>query len=160
MNRERAVLVATMGILLGVTFASGPLVGVSLTETKSFDPGSGTIEASVAETPKTATLQRASHGGGVYYLQADPIAVDVTSVTGQPSLAYELAVPALGHTTSSITFLDGNEEGAVRLEFDPSTLEADRIDAEQYDATLSVIANDDDGEHVLTETNVTVEVVE
>ena len=159
MNRERAVLVATMGILLGVTLASGPLVGVSLTESRSFDPGSGAIEASVAETPETATLQRASHGGGVYHLRADPIAVDVTRVTGQPSLTYELAVPALGHTASSITFLDGDAEGAVRLEFDPSTLAADRVDADRYDGTLSVIANDDGGERVLTETTVTVEVV-
>lgn len=160
MNRERAVLVVTMGLLLGVTLASGPLVGVSLTASESFDPGSGTIEASVAGTPETVTLQRASHGGGVYHLRADPIAVRVTSVTGQPSLTYELAVPALGHTTSSITFLDGDAEGAVRLAFDPSTLAAERIDADRYDGTLSVIANDDGGERVLTETNVTVEVVE
>ena len=160
MNRERAVLVATMGILLGVTVASGPLVGVSLTESKSFAPGSGSVEATVTETPETATLQRANHGGGVYLLRAAPIAIEVTSVTGQPSLTYEIAVPALGHTTASITFLEADAAGAVRLEFDPSTLEADRIDADQYDGVLTVVANDDGGERVLAETNVTVEVVE
>lgn len=159
MNRERAVLLATMGILLGITIASGPLVGVSLTESKSFDPGSGSVEAAVTETPSTVTLQRANHGGGVYHLRAEPIAVEVASVAGQPSLTYEVAVPVLGHTTASITFLEADAEGTVQLEFDPSTLEADRIDADQYDGVLTVIANDDGGERVLSETNVTVEVV-
>jgi hypothetical protein len=160
MNRERAVLVATVGLLLGVTFASGPLVGVSLTEPRSFAPGSGSVAASVAETPETATLERASHGGEVYYLRADPITVDVANVTGQPSLTYELAVSGLGHKSASVTFLDEGEEGTLRLAFDPSTLEADRVEAEQYDGVLRVIATDDAGRRVLAETNVTVEVEE
>lgn len=158
MNRERVVLVATVGLLVGVTFASGPLVGVSLTESETFAPGSGSVEASVAETPETATLQRASHGGGVYYLRADPISVSVASVTGQPALAYELAVPELGHTSASVTFLDADSPGTVRLEFDPSTIEADRVDDETYDAVLSVVATDSGGRRVVAETNVTVEV--
>lgn len=158
MNRERVVLVATVGLLLGVTFASGPLVGVSLTEPESFAPGSGSIEASVAATPETATLERASHGGGVYYLRADPIDVRVADVTGQPSLTYELAVPELGHTSASVTFLDEESQGTVRLEFDPSTLEADRVDADAYDGVLRVVATDGDGRRVAAETDVTVEV--
>lgn len=160
MERERAVLVATVGILLGVTVVSGPLVGVSLTSTESFDPGSGTIEATVTETPETATLERGDHGAGVYYLRADAIEVDVESATGQPSLTYELFVTELGHTKSSITFLDDDADGTLDLEFDESTLEADRVDADAYRGVLRVIANDDDGERVLVERNVTVEVRE
>lgn len=158
MNRERAVLVTTVALLLGVTFASGPLVGVSLTEPESFAPGSGSIEASVAATPETATLERASHGAGVYYLRADPIDVRVANVTGQPSLAYELAVSDLGHTSTSVTFLDDDAGSTVRLGFDPSTLEADRVDSEAYDGVLRVIATDGDGRRVIAETKVTVEV--
>lgn len=159
MNRERIVLVATVGLLLGVTFASGPLVGVSLTEAESFAPGTGSIEASVGAPPETATLQRASHGGGVYYLRADPIDVEVANVTGQPSLTYELAVSELGHASTSVTFLDGDTAGAVRLEFEPSTVEADRVDAESYDGVIRVVATDGDGRRVVAESDVTVEVV-
>lgn len=158
MNRERVVLVATVGLLLGVTFASGPLIGVSLTEPESFAPGSGTVEASVAATPDTATLKRASHGGGVYYLRADPIPVEVSNVSGQPSLGYEIVVPDLGHASSSVTFLDEEREGTLQLEFDPSTIEEDRVDRESYDGELRVVATDSSGRRVLAETNVTVEV--
>ena len=160
MNRERAVFVATVGILLSVTVISGPLVGVSLTSSETFDPGSGTIEASVTETPDTATLERGDHGSGVYYLRASPVEVEIASVTGQPSLTYELFVTELGHTKSSITFLDSDATGTVNLEFDASTLEADRVDANSYAGVLRVIANDDDGERLLVERNVTVEVEE
>ncbi|QLD90806.1 hypothetical protein HWV07_17860 [Natronomonas salina] len=160
MNCERAVLVATVTILLGVTIVSGPLVGVSLTTSEAFDPGSGTIEASVTAAPETATLERGSHGAGVYYLRAAPIEVEIEEASGQPSLTYELLVTELGHTASSITFLDGDAAGTASLEFDASTLEADRVDAEAYSGVLRVIANDGDGERVLVERNVTVEVVE
>lgn len=160
MNRERVVFVATVGILLGVTVVSGPLVGISLTSSETFDPGSGTIEATVTESPETATLKHGDHGAGVYYLRATPVEVEIDSVTGQPSLTYELFVTELGHTKSSITFLDGDAEGTVNLEFDASTLEADRVDSDAYTGVLRVIANDDDGERVLVERNVTVEVKE
>ena len=82
----------------------------------------------------------------------------LSNVTAQPVLTYELAVPGLGHTSASVTFLDEGEEGTLRLAFDPSTLQADRVEAEQYDGVLRVIATDDAGRRVLAETDVTVEV--
>ena len=158
MNRERVVLVATAGLLLGVTFASGPFVGVSLTSEQTFNPGSGSIVATVEQPPENASLDRASHGSDLYYLRGPPIPVQVEQARGQPSLAYEIVIPELGHTTASITFLDDDSQGEIQLEFDPSTIEEDRVEAESYDGIVRVIANDDDGERVLAEANVTVEV--
>lgn len=158
MNRERVVTVTTVAILLGVTVVSGPLVGVSLTSEQTFNPGSGSIVATVEQTPENASLDRASHGSDLYYLRGPPIPVQVEQTRGQPSLAYEIVIPELGHTTASITFLDGDSQGEIQLEFDPSTIEEDRVDAGAYDGIIRVVANDDDGERVLAETNVTVEV--
>ena len=159
MNRERAVLAATVGIILAVTVVSGPLVGVSLTSEQSFDPGSGSVDATVVSAPDTATLKQGSHGAGVYYLRADPVDLEVTNVSGQPSIIYELYLPEQGYTASSLTFIDDEATGEVAVEFDPVTMEADRVDADAYDAVLRVLVNDDRGERPVLERDVTVEVV-
>lgn len=158
MNPERVVLTATVCIIVVVTIVSGPLVGISLTSDETFNPGSGSIVATVEDTPETATLERGSHGSEVYYLHGPPIPVQVDQVRGQPSLTYEIVIPELGHTTASLTFLDKGTKGSIRLEFDPSTIEDDQVVAESYAGKIRVIANDADGERELVETNVTIEV--
>lgn len=172
MRSASVVAVATVGVLLVATLATGPLVGYSLTASDPFDPGSGSVDATVTDAPTSATIARASHGGGVHYLRADPVRIDVAAVAGQPTVAYEIEVPALGHSSASLAFLDAEDPGVVRLSFRPSTLESDRLDRAAadgdagenrdgrrvYEGVLRVLVVDDGGERTIHETVVLVEV--
>lgn len=151
---SRAVVAGTVGVLLLMTVASGPLVGLELTsEEREFDPGTGDIDVTVESVPDAGTLERASHGAGVFHVRVDPVRLQIHEITGQPMVSYRLSVPELDHTRTSVHFLDPQRTGAYDLTLDPSPLEPDRIDedVDSYDATLSVVVRDDDGERVVAE---------
>lgn len=158
MNAGRAVVALAVLVVIGVSLASGPLVGVSVVDEPAFEPGTGSLDATVEEAPETATLAEARHGAGVYHLRSDPIRLDVADATGQPTVAYQLTVVEMNYTSSTATFLDGGTTGAFDLEFEPATLDADRIDSDEYDGVLRVYVYDDDGDRLLYETDVTIEV--
>ncbi|MUV88026.1 hypothetical protein GJ631_16060 [Natronomonas sp. CBA1123] len=158
MRSDRAVVVATVAIVIGVTVASGPLVGVSLTDEQSFAPGSGTANVTVETVPDTATLTRANYGSGPYTLRLDPARIFVSTVSGQPTVAYELAVDGLNHTRTSVTFIDESYEGRYDLTFAPSTIAPDRVDRERYNGTVRVYVYDERSDRRLVERNVTIEV--
>ena len=158
MRSDRAVVAATVAIIIGVSVASGPLVGLSLTDERSFAPGSGTANVTVETVPDTATLSQANYGSGPYTLRLDPARIRVSAVSGQPTVAYDLAVDELNHTRTSVTFLDESYEGRYDLAFAPSTIAPDRVDGERYDGTVRVYVYDDRGDRLLVERNVTVEV--
>jgi hypothetical protein len=157
----RAVVAGTVGILLLVTVASGPLVGLELTsEASEFDPGTGNLNVTVESVPDSGTLQQASHGAGTHHIRVDPVRLQIHAITGQPMVAYQLYVPALDHTRTSVHFLDAERTGAYDLPLDPSQLDPDRIDedVDSYDATISVVVRDGDGERVIAEADLELEV--
>lgn len=158
MRSDRAVVAVTVAVLIGVTVASGPLVGLSLTDERSFAPGSGTANVTVGTVPETATLTRANYGSGPYTLRLDSARIRVSAVSGQPTVAYELAVDGLNHTRTSVTFLDESYEGRYDLAFAPSTISPDRVDGERYDGTVRVYVYDERSDRLLVERDITVEV--
>lgn len=158
MRSDRAVVAVTVALLIGVTVASGPLVGLSLTDERTFAPGSGTANVTVETAPDTATLTRTNYGSGPYTLRLDPARIRVSAVSGQPTVAYELAVDGLNHTRTSVTFLDESYEGRYDLAFAPSTISPDRVDGERYDGTVRVYVYDERSDRLLVERNITVEV--
>ena len=159
MDVHRVVAVATAVLILAVTLATGPLLGLSLTaEEEQFEPGSGTLDATVVTTPETATLEAARFGVEKYYLRAEPVELQIDGATGQPTVAYEIEIEEFGFTASSIAFFDASIDGSYQLEFEEAVLDADRIDSEQYDGSLRVVVVDE--ERTLVETEIRIEVTE
>ncbi|MFQ3319338.1 MAG: hypothetical protein ACI8UR_001232 [Natronomonas sp.] len=160
MRSDRAVIALTIVLLLGATLVSGPLVGISLTETETFAPGSGTANVTVEEVPRTATLSPAEYEGGPYTLHIDPARVRVQNVSGQPTVAYSLTVPGLNHSRSSVTFLDDGYAGQYDLTFSPSTLEQDRVNESraEYTGVARVYVYDEAGDRLLIEQTIEIEV--
>lgn len=157
MSGNRAVAV-TVFVVLAVTLASGPLVGVSLTDTTASDDESSHISASIDSAPDSATLAPDRHNDDLYHLRADPVHITATNVSGRPTVIYRLEVPGLNHTRSVGMFV--TENGTYEVSFDPSSIETERVDQDQYEGTIVVQAFDDDGSRVLVERTVTVEVEE
>lgn len=158
MRSDRAVVAATVAVVIGVTVVSGPLVGVSLTDERSFAPGSGATNVTVETVPDTASLTRANYGSGPYTLRLDPARVRVSAVSGQPTIAYELAVDGLNHSRTSVTFLDDGYEGRYDLTFSPSTISPERVDRERYSGTVRVYVYDERSDRLLVERDVSIEV--
>lgn len=160
MDMSRAVAAATVLLILSVTLATGPLVGVSLTtaEKEQFEPGSGTINATVVSTPDRATLEAAKYGIEKYHLRAQPVELHIEGATGQPTVSYEIYIEELSYTRSSVTFLDSSVDGTYQLEFKSARLDHDRINRDQYKGILRIVVIDQ--EQTLTETEIQIEVTE
>lgn len=159
MDVSRAVAAATVTFILSVTLASGPLVGLSLTqEKKQFEPGTGTINATVVSTPDHATLEAAKYNIEKYHLRAQPVELQIAGATGQPTLSYEIFIEELSYTRSSVTFLDSSISGTYFLEFEAVRFDADRIDRDQYNGLLRIVVVDQD--RTLAETEIRIEVTE
>ena len=159
MDSPRAVAIATAILILGITLATGPLLGLSLTsDDTGVEPGSGTIDSTVVSTPETATLEAARFGIERYYLRAPPVELLIAEVTGQPTVAYEIEIEDIGSTRSSIEFLDSSIDGTYHLEFEDADIDADRVASDEYDATLRVVVTDEG--RTLVETEIEIEVSE
>lgn len=158
MQPDRVAVVATGAVLLGLTLVSGPLVGVSLTDDRPADPGTGTADLAVERTPDAATLTRDRGGSDDFRLRSPPVRLDVAAVTGRPTVTYELAVEELSYTTMSVSVLDADVRGAYDLPFGAARVDAEDVDDESLDGTLRVTVTDDDGTRTLVQTAVVVEV--
>lgn len=157
MRADRVVVAGTVVLFVGTAVAAGPLVGLPLLEPEPADPGTGSVSATVADTPTRVTLEATDFGAG-YDLRGPPVTVTLSEVAGRPYLSYTVAVPALGHQTTSLTVVEA--DGRIRLTMNPSTLSEGAVDADSYEGRLAIHAIDDDGRRVVAETEVTVEVRE
>jgi hypothetical protein len=158
MRAERAVVAGTVAAIVGVAVVSGPLVGLSLPGSEPAQAGSGSVDATVEEPPERGILEPKEYDEEGYSLRGEPVLVSLEAVFGRPYLSYSLSVPELNHSTTSLTVFE--ESGRYRLEMRPSTLPADRVDADSYDGTVSIHVIDGDGRRLLVETEVTIEVRE
>jgi hypothetical protein len=148
----------TVFVVLAVTLASGPLVGVSLTEEATPDGEPSHVTVEVDSAPESATLSPNRHNDELYHLRADAVHITATNVSGRPTVIYRLQVPGLNHTRSVGMFIP--EAGAYEVSFDPSNIETERVDGDRYEGTITVKAFDADGGRTLVERTVTVEVEE
>ena len=160
MDSPRAVALVTAVFIIGITLATGPLLGLSLTadDPEQFAPESGTIDATVVSTPEVATLDRAKFGVEKYYLRSPAVELQIAAITGHPPVAYEIEIEEIGSTRSSIEFLDSSFEGTYQLEFERAQVDAERVDGDEYNATLRVVAPDEN--RTLIETEIRIEVGE
>jgi hypothetical protein len=153
---------AVIALIVGVTLASGPLVGaVDLTHERpeeAFSPGSGSANVTVLSLPERATLTKGKYGAGSYYLEVPDATVRIDSLSGQPMVVYTLRIRELGYTRSTTHFLEAGMEGSQPLNIERGTLSPDRIAKNVYAGELLVEVRDDAGERIIETRNVTVEV--
>lgn len=171
MELAGALPVATVALIAVVAVLSGPLGPVDLTTASACSgatgetafPGDGTATVTLLSAPDRATITRSSFGAAVWRLDLPPATVNVSDVSGRPTVSYRLSIPELGRTVGTTAVLSRCATGAQELALDRSTFEPDRIDDDRYDATLYVVyrgtANGTDVEEQLVARNVTVEVV-
>jgi hypothetical protein len=163
--------VATVALIAVVAVLSGPLGPVDLTTAPTCGeaaaeqafPGDGNATVTPVSVPDRATITKSSFGAAVWRLDLPPATVNVSDVSGRPTVSYRISVPELGRTVGTTAVLSRCTTGERRLALDRSTFEPERIDADRYDATLYVVyrgtANGTDVEETLVARNVTVEVV-
>lgn len=147
-------------VLVGLALASGPIVGLSVTAEagSGLDAGTGSIDATVAETPDIVWIDRGDYGADVAHLEAPPVRLRVSDVSGQPIVGYELAIDTLDYSRTTQWVFDPSLTGNQKVRLRRATLPPDRIDHDGYDATLRVFVRDDASERDLVVTDVRVEV--
>jgi len=171
MELSGVVPVATVAFIAVVAVISGPLGPVDLTTAPTCSgatdetafPGTGNATVTPVSVPDDATITKSSFGAAVWRLDLSPATVNVSDVSGRPTVSYRIAIPELGRTVGTTAVLSRCTTGTQRLALDRSTFEPDRIDDDRYDATLYVVyrgtKNGTDVEETLVARNVTVEVV-
>lgn len=162
--KGRPVVALTIGIVLATTLASGPFVGaVDLTAEQSFAGGSlGDGRATVSDVtfPDRVTFEHGDFGAGSYYLRAGTATATLQKVVGRPIISYEVSIPPLGYTKSTIQVLSSSSEGRIELQLDETAFGKQEIDNESYAATLAVDVRYGGEERPIATENVTIEVIE
>lgn len=160
MDLSKAAVYVTVGVILLVTVASGPLVsGYTVPEggVTGPTPGTGNATVSVLSVPETLTLDRGEYDTGVYYLEVPAAVIDVGAVTGKPVLTYSVGIDSL-QTSSSVYFLTPADTGRKRLTVDEEAFDPGEIDDRRYSGNVRIVLRGDSGSRTVYEGPVTVEV--
>lgn len=162
METVRGVILATLFIIATTLLASGPLVpGLDFTESEAEATGGPSqINATVAQAPTDSfVFRQGRYGTDVYFLEAQPAVINVTSISGSPTVVYEVEISGLNTTLSTVTFLDpGTEVGPIRLEFEAPSVDSEDISADTYPATVKIFSRVDSRKTVLYNASVDVSV--
>lgn len=154
----------TLAAVALVAFASGPLVpGFDVTASADSrglgDVGSGAVSVGAVSVPNDpATLDRGEYGSGAYYLDAPPATVAIESVTGRPMVGYELRIPELGYTGSTVAFLSASDAGTLTLTLDRKPFAPDRVSSGSYRGETRVFARANGEKRLLYEASIRIEV--
>jgi len=162
MDRPRVLVYATVALVLGVTVLSGPAIGlVDLTQPRYDMSGLGEGNATVdrIDAPSTVTLER-GYQSESYYLLVPDARARFASISGKPTVAYGIEIPELGYSRSTTHFLSGGATGWIEFSLAEDTLADGTVSADRYDGRLTLVLRASDGETVLHNETVTVEVSE
>jgi hypothetical protein len=138
--RETARLITV--VILGIVLLSGPLVPfVDFTSADASTPSDGVSSATVSVVSPPSDdfrIAPARFGAGVY-LYSVSMRVHVQTVTGSPTLIYELRVPGLGRNEVAVAFLGEPDEGRdLVLELGRGTVDPARVTESTYTATVEL----------------------
>jgi len=149
-------------LVLVAAFAFGPVVpGLALSSSsQEYEPASGTVDVSVSELPETLTLERNGFGSGTYQLQSSAVATNVSAVSGNTLVVYDVRIPGLKYNKETYRILSPGFEGTLTIRATSDTVQPGNVDEESYAATVTVLVRSDVGSRVVATRNVTVEVVE
>lgn len=138
-------------VVAAVAVGSG---GIGATDTDVEDSANVTL---VSAPTDGIVLERGRFGSGRYHIDAPPAVVDVSDVTGTPTLRYAIDIPAAWLTLTSRYDLAGRE-GELRMGASPATVSPERIDQGRYEAIVAVWLRTGVHERSLVQRRVTVEV--
>jgi hypothetical protein len=159
----RGYPVYLFGLLVLVAgFAFGPAVpGLALSSSaQEYEPASGSVNVSVSELPDTLSLDRNGFGSGTYQLQSSSVVTNVSGVSGNPLVVYDIRIPGLGYNKETYRILSPDVDGTLTIRASSDTVQPGRVNASSYAATVTVLVRSDVGTRVVATSNVTVEVVE
>lgn len=159
--RGRSVSLFALVVLV-VAFAFGPAVpGLALSSSSGeYEPASGSVDVSVSAVPETLTLERNGFGSGTYQLESSAVETTVSDVSGNPLVVYDLRIPGLAYNKETYRILSADVDGNLTIRASSDTVQPSNVNAESYEATVTVLVRSDVGSRVVTTKNVTVEVVE
>ncbi|WP_336337883.1 hypothetical protein [Haloarcula brevis] len=162
MEKTRAVVTSVAAVILVITLLSGPLVpGVTVaSEPAPVELETGNVTVSAVEMPSQVTLEGGSYGAASYYLDAPPVRVQFSKLTGRPTLVYELRIEELSYSRTTNHFLDDSTGDTYDLTLASDTFTEGEIDRDQYNGTVTVRKRDGAGHGVVAARNVTIPVVE
>jgi hypothetical protein len=161
MEQTRGVVAAVATIVVVTALFSGPLgPGISLTATSSVTYGEGTVTVSSTSLPERATFEGGSYGSERYHLTVPATSIEFASLEGGPILAYRIEIDALNYSRSTTHFLDESITSPYELTMQSDDFDADQIQQNAYDGTISVVVRDSAGERTVAERAITIEVVE
>lgn len=161
--RVQPAVAATVALVVVVTLASGPLVGlVDLTAAATWSPedfGEGRAAVGDVTLPDRVVIERGDFGAGTYYLRVPSATVELREVVGRPILSYEVSVESLGYTRSAINVVSSDDVGNYELTLEEIAFGPEQLDGERYAGELTVDVRYGGRLHVLATKNVTIEVV-
>jgi len=162
MEETRLAVYGVTGFVVLVTLVSGPLVGaVDLTQEPrgcTAQIGSGTADISVESLPDSATISKGQFGAETYYLEVPDGSVRATNVSGQPILSYTISIPELSRSAGPTLFLCAHQSARQQLSIQRLTIDESELDADSYDASLTLLLRGDGEEITVREQSITVEV--
>lgn len=160
METARVAVYSTALLIVVLTLASGPLIGVleppQADSTAELGTGNATI--SVVSFPESVTLD-AGQGTNSYYLNVPAATVEATDVRGNPILDYSISIDGMGYSRGSIHLLGDLGNGTHSIVLDRTTLEPDKVGSGEYVGELELTLRGDTERTVFNRT-VTVEVRE
>lgn len=163
MGVSRATVYAVVGIIVGLTLASGPLVGaVDLTSERGPEItdqfGNGSADVTVEPLPESLTISQGRYGSQQFYLRVPDVRANVSNVVGQPFLRYDVSIDEMGYSASTTAFLSPSVEGVTVLSMDAPPFDEGDVQQDRYDATITILVHSDGTDRIVERTNVTVEV--
>lgn len=138
--------------------ATGPAVGlVAVPDPAPAALGTGDATVEVVSAPDTASLEAGTYSD-VYELAVPAVVVQVSAVSGTPTLTASVDLPRLGFSRSSVYAVRSTGRRAIPVR--PTTLDAARIRNDSYAGRLRVVLRGDAGETILVERAIRIEVEE
>lgn len=147
-------------LVLVVAFAFGPAIpGLALSSPDAYEPASGSVSVTVSEIPDDLTLERNEFGSGTYQLESSSVETNVSDVSGNPLVVYDVLIPGLDYNKETYRILSADVDGKLTIRASSDTVQPDKVTEGSYPATLTVLVRSDAGSRVVATKNVTVEVV-
>ncbi|WP_436923806.1 hypothetical protein [Halosimplex amylolyticum] len=162
MNRPRALVYATVMVILGITLVSGPAIGLVDLTTPRYDMaglGEGNATVDRIGAPSSVSIER-EYQSETYYLNVPDARIHVASISGKPTVAYGVEIPEFGYSRSTTHFLSEERTGWIALSLRTDTFSEDVTPGKVYEGELSIVMRSSDGKSVLYNESIGVEVSE
>jgi len=163
MKYRQVIVPAAVGIFALTAVAFGPLVsGVSLeSEPAPVITNEGELTIESVTFPTEVTVSSGSYGAANAYLRVPPATVRFDSITGNPTLVYELRIDQLNYSFSSSHFLDAGDHGPTYdATVAPMSVDDSRFEKQRYPGVLTIGVRNSTGLRVAASRNITVRVAE